>query len=94
MESIEYNENDITNETENAPDVVNRLNLIINFFGDINHYHNDFRSLNLYMKVTTDSEDGTKIRAAVNQYEKIRDKEKSQNQEIFTNENVNLSNYC
>ena len=45
------------------------------------------------MKVTTDSEDGTKIRAAVNQYEKIRDKEKSQNQEIFTNENVNLSNY-
>ena len=48
MESIEYNENDITNETENAPDVVNRLNLIINFFGDINHYHNGFRSLNLY----------------------------------------------
>ena len=89
MESIENN--DITNETEYAPDVVNRLNLIINFFGDINHYHNDFRSLNLNMRLTTDSEE---IRAAVNPYEKIRDKEKSQNQEIFTNENVNLSNYC
>ena len=92
MESIEGDENDvITNETEISPDVVNRLNLIINIFGDINHNHNGFRSLNLNMRLTTDSEE---IRAAVNPYEKIRDKEKSQNQEIFKNENVNLFNYC
>ena len=80
MQSIENNENDInTNETENATyNVENGLNNGINYFGD--RIHNDFRSFynfgNINMKITTDSEDGTKPKIKKNPPEYIRDEEK------------------
>ena len=95
MQSIENNENDIySNETENATyNVEKGLINGINYLGD-NRIHNDFRSFynfgNINMKITTDSEDGTKPKNKKNPPEKIRDKEKSEkNKETFTNENVN-----